>query len=89
MRIELYYVDGDTEGRLIEDFLKNNEIAFNKIITSDINLLQKICQLKLKDKVSLLKITRSHSINVIIGFNEFELNSLLEHIRKYNPKVEI
>ena len=87
MKIELYMVPEDEKGRLIKEFLIKNNLPFKEIITDDINLLNKARQARLNIKKSLLKVTYSHSIH-IIGYNEFDLNQLLEHIEKYKPKIK-
>ena len=63
-------------------------IQFHETITNDIDLISNIAQMNLQEKVSLLKIIKNHSINVHIGFSEHSLNQLLEHIKRYNPKIE-
>lgn len=68
-------------------FLKANNILFKEIKTEDLNLLQKIARFPLKDKTSLLEI-RSGYVKVITGFLEWDLNQLIEHMKKYNPKIE-
>jgi len=77
MKIELYNV-GDEEGKKIRDFLVSNNLPFKEITMNNPN-----------DKKSLLKITKSHSINIIYGYLEWDLNQLLEHIKKYDPKMGI
>ena len=87
MKIELYLVPEDIHGKALKLFLNNNNIKFNEITTEDLELLSSIAQTQLKEKISLLRIKRSHSINVIEGFDEIALNQLLDHIKKYNPKI--
>ena len=77
MKIELYNV-GDEEGKKIRDFLVSNNLPFKEITMNNPN-----------DKKSLLKITKSHSINITYGYLEWDLNQLLEHIKKYDPKMGI
>ena len=86
MRIELYLVPEDIHGKAIKIFLEKNNLLYKEIITNDLSLLNKIAQTNLTEKISLLKVTYSHSIHVHIGFNEHNLNQLLEHIKKYNIK---
>ena len=87
MKIELYLVPEDIHGKALKLFLNNNNLKFIEIIIEDINLLSSIAQTKLSNKISLLRIKYSSSIPVIVGFNEIALNQILEHIKKYNPKV--
>jgi hypothetical protein len=80
MRIELYLVPDDENGRLIKEFLINNNLPFKEIISNNINELENI---------SKLRIIRNHAIIVCDGFNELFLNQeLIEHIKKYKPRVE-
>ena len=39
-------------------------------------------------KYSILEVKHSHSIRICNGCQEQFLNQLLEHIKKYNPKIE-
>jgi len=87
MKLELYNV-GDNEGELIKKFLINNNLPFKEVLTNDINLLNKVRQAKLNIKKSILKITYSHCIH-ITGYNEWDLSQLLEHIKKYKPKINL
>ena len=88
MKIELYSVSNDKNAELIKEFLIRNNLKFHETITDDINLLSKIAQARLLEKISLLKIRFRSAIHVHTGFNEIGLNQLLEHIKKYNPKIE-
>lgn len=88
MKIEIYLVPEDKEGTLLKNFLDRNKLNYKEIMTDDINLLRKICQGFPCDKKSLLRIKYSSSISVINGFNPLALKQLLEHIKKYNPKIE-
>jgi len=88
MKIELYLVPKDKEGKLLKKFLEINRISFKEIIINDINILENVARTKLSRKKSLLKITYNSGIGVITGFNEYALNQLLEHIKKYKPNVE-
>jgi hypothetical protein len=72
MKLELYDSD-DLDGKEIREFLDKNNLFYHKNQT--------------KDRKSYLKITRSHSICIINGFNELMLNQLLEDIKKYKPKI--
>lgn len=86
MRIELYNTE-DEEGIKIKEFLVDNNIPFNEIITNNINLLNEVHQARLNFKKSILKITKSHSINIINGYLKWDLCRLLEHIKKYHPNI--
>jgi len=89
MKIELYLVPNDKEGVLLKKFLERNKLPHKEIITKDINLLRKATQSKWRETlISLLKIRSSSSIHIIEGFNPFDLKQLLEHIKKYNPRIE-
>ncbi len=88
MKIELYNVN-DEDGRKIKEFLIKNNLLFKEILTEDIALLNQVRQAKINTKISLLKMTYSSSIHIISGFNEFALSQLLEHIKKYNPKIKV
>ncbi|MDP3026530.1 MAG: hypothetical protein Q8N63_02390 [Nanoarchaeota archaeon] len=79
MKIELYAIN-DIHAQAFRLFLNKNNLLF-KEIRLDSNYT--------KTNVSYLKITKNHSITIINGFNEFMLNDLIEHIKKYNPKIEV
>ena len=87
MKIELYLMQNDKEGLLIKDFLLRNNLKFHEILTEDIDLLSKVCRTKLNNKISIIRIKNPHNIHIIRGFNEFALNQLIKHIKKYNPKI--
>ena len=72
MRIELFCVDGEEDGKKIKEFLMYNNLPFKEYKTTN---------------KSSLKITYSHAIHIIDGFNELALNQLLGHITKYKPKI--
>ncbi|HUS48994.1 MAG TPA: hypothetical protein VMZ91_02415 [Candidatus Paceibacterota bacterium] len=86
MNIELYFVPEDEEGILIKRFLKENNIQFKEIMTDDLRILQKVAHFPIQRKVSILEIRYGHHVQAIIGFVERDLNQLIEHIKKYNPK---
>ena len=88
MNIELFLVPGDEQGNLIKSFLNKNSLKFDEIITEDLELLSKVTQRRLTRAISMIRIKRSHSIQVMEGYNEFVLNQLLEHISKYKPKIK-
>ena len=79
MKIELFDI-GDIHAQAFRLFLNKNNLQF-KEIRLDFG--------HTKTNASYLKITKNHSITIINGFNEFMLNDLIEHIKKYNPKIEI
>ncbi len=87
MKIELYSIPGDKEGDLIKAFLMKNNLKFHEIVTKDINLLSKICQAPISNKISIARIRNPHNIHIIRGFNELAFNQLIKHIKKYNPMV--
>ena len=88
MKITLYLVPEDKKGKLIKEFLQENKIPFEEISTNNLALLQKIACAPIQNKISLLEIKKSHSIHIITGFIEHDLNQLVEHIEKYTPRVE-
>lgn len=88
MKLELYLVPEDKEGILLKNFLEENKLAHRIIIIKEINELRKVIQFPTDEMISLLKITKNHSISIITGYNELLLNQLLEHIKKYKPKIE-
>ena len=80
MKIELYLVPNDKNGKLIKEFLINNNLPFKEIICNDTNDLENI---------SKLRIIRNHAIIICTGFNELFLKQeLIEHIKKYKPKIQ-
>lgn len=83
MKITLYLVPEDNEGKLIKEFLQKNNIFFKEILTNDIQTLQKVAHFPIQRKVSLLDVRYSSSIGVITGFIERDLEQLVEHIKKY------
>jgi len=87
MKITLYLVPEDNEGRLIKEFLRKNNIMFKEIITDNLRTLQKVVHFPIQRKVSLLEIKYSSSIHVINGFIERDLKQLIEHINKYKIKI--
>ena len=79
MKIELYTLN-DVHSQAFKLFLNKNNLPFKEI---------KINSNYTKRHLSYLKITKNHSITIIDGFNNFMLNDLIEHIKKYNPKIEV
>ena len=88
MRIELYSTPEDEEAKKIKDFLVKHHLPFQEILTNDISVFNKVHQMPLNTKTASLKVVYSSAIGVITGFNEFALNQLIEHIKKYNPKIK-
>ncbi|OGJ21668.1 hypothetical protein A3K73_01365 [Candidatus Pacearchaeota archaeon RBG_13_36_9] len=88
MKITLYLVPEDNEGKLIKEFLQKNKIPFKEILTNDLALLQKIACAPIQERISLLEIKKSHSIHVITGFIKHDLTQLVEHIEKYKPNIK-
>jgi arsenate reductase-like glutaredoxin family protein len=89
MKLTLYSLPNCEEALKIKNFLQNNNINFNEIILYNKEKKAELRKLTRFDKQPLLKIVKSHSINVIKGFNEILLNQLIEHIQKYKPKIKI
>lgn len=88
MKIELYSVPNDENAKLIKIFLTENKLKFHETIINDIRLLDKMVKVSLSGRISLLRIKYSHAIHIIRGFDEHNLNQLLEHVKKYNPEIE-
>ncbi len=80
MKLELYSI-GDIHAQAIKLFLNKNNLPFRETQVNPGGYK--------KIDVSYLKITKSHSITIINGFNELMLNDLIGHVKKYNPKIEI
>ena len=80
MKLELYSI-GDIHAQAIKLFLNKNDLPFKEIKFNS-------CSYK-KIDMSYLKITKNHSITIINGVNKLMLNDLIEHVKKYNPKIEI
>lgn len=72
MKIELFYAVTDEDGKKIKEFLIKNNLPFKEY--------------SVMNKISSLKITYSHAIHIIDGFNELALKQLLEHIEKYSQR---
>jgi arsenate reductase-like glutaredoxin family protein len=90
MKIELYSIPNCKHSSNIENFLHNNNIKFKKIIVNNEQLKKELKKISFQEQISIIKITRNHSINVINGFNESMMNmEIIEHIKKYKPKIEI
>ena len=89
MKLELYSLNNDIHSQKIKEFLIKNNI---KLMIKDLNNnreeIKKLSDYLADSKESLLKITKSHSISIINGYNELSLNQLLEHIKKYSPKLQ-
>ena len=87
MKIELYSVPNDIHGRAIKLFLQKNNISFQEFITEDLKVLEEVLRIPVSEKISVIKITYSHSISVMQGFSEDYLNQqIIEHIKRYKIK---
>ncbi len=92
MKIELYTIPHCNQKELIKEFLRKNNLPFKEKVVDNDQVkteLKRTASYLPYSKESFLKITYSHGIHVIRGFNDFALNQLLEHIKKYNPKIII
>ncbi len=90
MKLMLYSFPNDAEAAKIRNFLKNNSLLFKEIVVDNKEKFIETRKAKQEslNKISFLKIVRSHSISIITGYQQFFLDQLLEHIKKYNPKIE-
>jgi len=88
MKLEIYSVPRDEEANKIKNFLIENNLKFREILTEDVNIFNKARQAHINRKKAILKITYSSAIHIVEGFNKFYLQQLLEHIKKYNPKLK-
>lgn len=88
MKLILYSIPNCEHARKIKDFLQKNNFLFKEITINKENL-NEVKKLSYQDKVSFLKIIKNHSIEVMAGFNDWHLAQLVEHIKKYHPKIEI
>lgn len=89
MKIELYSLNDDIHSQKIKEFLIKSNIAFAiKDFNANIEELKKLSSYLTNSKESLLKITKSHGISIIHGYNELSLFELLDHIKKYSPKLQ-
>ena len=86
MKIILYSLN-DIHAKAIKIFLNKNNLSFKEITTNNAEF-EEIKKLTYIDNVSILKIIKNHSINLMHGFNELFLNQLIEHVKKYKPKIE-
>lgn len=76
MKIELSSFPNCIHAEAFRIFLAKNNIPFKEIEGKE-------------NKVSFLKIIRNHGILVLNGFDEEWLNlNLVEHIKKYKPRLE-
>ncbi len=87
MKITLYLIPEDKEEEKTGKFLQDNNFLFKKVITDDLNILQKVAHFPIQRKISILEIRYNHHIQVIRGFIERDLNQLLVHIKIYPPKI--
>jgi len=89
MQITLYSLK-DIDAEKIKEFLQENKLIFKEITIEDKEFNEELDKLKRMTyipRISFLKIVKNHSISLIISYNEFELNQLIEHINKYHPKL--
>ncbi len=75
MKIEPYSLN-NLDSNKIKEFLKQNLLSFKKIFVK-----------QSKFNKSYLKITYSHRIHIIDGYQEHTLIKLLKHINKYHRKM--
>ena len=89
MQITLYSLK-DIDAEKIKEFLQKNRLLFRELTIEDKEFnegLDKLKRMTYIPRISFLKIIKSSSISLIIGYNKFELNQLIEHINKYRPKL--
>jgi len=90
MKLELYSMPNCKEAEKIRAFLEKNNLLFREIFTSYPLKDSKIPKNPFftEKEHTILKIIKNHSITVIRGFDEFNLNrEIIEHIKKYKPKI--
>lgn len=88
MKIKLYSLN-DEHSKKIEEFLISNNFPYEKKDFNEFKEeLRKIAHYLINSKESLLKITRSSCIEIIHGYNQIALTQLLDHIKKYSPKLQ-
>ena len=87
MKIELFTIPGCIHAEAIKIFLRKNNLPFKEIIVNNQHK-EEFKKLNPIDNISTVKVTKSYSIGVCAGFNEFFLNQLVEHINKYKPKIK-
>ena len=89
MKIKLYSLPNSEDSQKIRNFLIKNSLPFEETVLNDLARaeLTKLSPYMQNINCSILKINFSHGIQVINGFNEFALNQLLEHFKKYKPKI--
>ncbi len=91
MKILLYSFPNCPHAEQFKVFLVANKLPFKEVI---INSKEKRREIQNENRWSLtdtsfLKIVYSHAIHLITGCQPLTIQQLLEHIRKYNPKIEI
>ena len=91
MKLILYSIPNCIYAKAIKIFLEKNNLPFKEIIVDSEEKKREaiIAKQGISSDISFLKIVNSHSIHIITGYNEFALNQLIEHIKKYNPKIKI
>ena len=87
MKIEFYSIPNCIHAEAFKIFFNKNNLPFRELTVNNETARQELLKLTKQDKISDLKLTFSHSIPVLIGFDEHYLN-LLEHIKEYKPKIE-
>ncbi len=88
MEISLYYT-GDEQGKKFKEFLIKNNLPFREIIVNNEETIRELRKLSWQDKASILKVVLNHSIHAYSFFDEENLNlNILEHIKKYKPRME-
>ncbi|PIO07557.1 hypothetical protein COU59_03310 [Candidatus Pacearchaeota archaeon CG10_big_fil_rev_8_21_14_0_10_34_12] len=87
MKIALYSIPNCIHAEAFKIFLKKNNLPHKEIKINNENI-HELRKLSFQDKISILKVTKSHGITIFTGFNEYSLNlNIIEHIKKYNPKI--
>ena len=91
MRITLYSIPNCVHAKAFRIFLERNKLPYTEIPINEKNIGE-LKKLVFWDKidVSVLKIMKNHGPETYRGFDEQQLNlNIVEHIKKYGPKVEI
>ena len=87
MKIELYNLQKDIHSQAIKKFLNLNNLPFKEIQVNIEQAKNEFNEIFRGFNNSVIKVTHSHSIHQCQGFNEPFLNQLIEHIKKYEPKI--
>ena len=90
MKLKLFTIPNCVEAEKIRKFLIESNLTFEEAVVNNdaYQELDGIAKYLKYSKESFLIVRHSHSIHGIHGFNEFALNQLLEHIKKYKPGIE-